>query len=192
MKYCCLIVFLFMGCAGPRVFEIKDADVQRFVKTFNTTDPLAGAMAFQDFEKHVPPAQRMDMLAQMWAQEADKEAPLMRLGILDYLINKTTHVPVGAPFVQDLLEARRHSDPLIRRSVLHILRRGTEPQFRNAVKDYLEDPDDGLREEALIEMRHWPNSRAVFEDYVKKHRKKKSRARSVEKAKYFLKKKRQK
>lgn len=195
-----LVVFsVLTACASPIQGEVgrSSAIVKDLALQFNTIDAFARLIAFENFEKRVPPHERAALLDEVWAFVEDKpELADARLSVLAYLISKgQEQMPWDDRLEERVLAASKDEAPEVRRLVLNVLIARTPPASRNQalsfrerdpILSFLEDKDDSIREAAIVEIAQWADSRPVLEDYVKANERKDEWRDSVSTAKFFL------
>lgn len=190
-----LTICLLAGCSAveqslPR--ELPMTPLQRMPETLRRFEPTGCGLSRISnsawFDKHHPRAIRMAVLTWAWDEAPRRgKASRARLGILSYLMQPSHPAgPWSEALTARILDGVTDEDALVRRQVLNLLARRPEVRLRAQVKRFQNDPDDRIRESAMLEISRWPTARPLFEAYVRKHRREPAYRASVAKALFFL------
>jgi hypothetical protein len=155
---------------------------------FATDDGHARLIAFERFEKEVAPAARASALSDLWESvEGRPEAEAVRASVLAYLESRPAgRMPWDARLGRHVAEAGRAPSPGLRRLALNTFtRRGPQVAKQEALS-FLDDPDDDIRELAIIEVSRWADGRAILSGYVTKHARSSKHKASVARARFLL------
>lgn len=177
------LLFAALLAAVPALRAELDPRARReMARRFEADDGLGLVAAFAAFDKAVPAAERTAELERLWSSEEAARRPAVRASVLAYALSR----PWEEGRRSLILRGAGDKSPLVRRTALHGLVRPEFTDARARVLAYLDDPDDPLREAALIHVSAWPDAQDVMARYAAAHRRDKTRARSVGKADFFL------
>jgi hypothetical protein len=187
MKLFSSIVMLITSALIFTAQEKGTYKVEDLVSKFKSTDAFTRRIAFEEFEKRVPAADRADALSDMWELANSQQQRNVPSTILAYLLEPHHEGPLWNQRLRDhVLDVGNSGDPIMKRLVINVLKQQKDHVARSRLLSFLEDQDDGIREAAIMEISRWDDSYSILSAYVKLNERKKERAASVKKAKFFL------